>query len=63
MVSKNINSYSIVLALILLSVVAKAQTKTAPASKPKTTTAPAPKAVDMNDPVAVADMKFKKQKL
>lgn len=37
-----------------------AQTKTAPAAKPKsaTTSAAAAKVVDINDPVAVADMKF-----
>ena len=37
---------------------ATAQTKTTPAPKAKVPVTPAPKAVDMNDPVAVADMKF-----
>lgn len=44
---------------MLLSFFAMAQTKTAPAGKPKAPAAPAAKPVDMNDPVAVADMKFK----
>jgi hypothetical protein len=43
----------------MFSIGVNAQTKTSPANKPKTAAVPAAKPVDMNDPVAVADMKFK----
>jgi hypothetical protein len=59
MVSKNIFNFCLmgILCGPLSSV--NAQSKTTPAPKPKTATAAAPKVIDMNDPIAVADMKFK----
>ena len=59
MISKNKFNCGFAFLLVLGSLISQAQTKTAPANKPKTPAAAPAKAVDMNDPVAVADMKYK----
>jgi hypothetical protein len=58
MLSKNIINTCFAGIMCLQFTAVNAQTKTAPAPKPKTVVAAPAKAVDMNDPIAVADMKF-----
>ncbi len=58
MVSKKIFISCVASILCILNAGVNAQPKTTPASKPKISAAAAAMAIDMNDPVAVANMKF-----
>lgn len=58
MVSKNIFIACLVSIMFIHLADATAQTKTTPVPKAKVPVTSPPKAVDLNDPVAVADMKF-----